>query len=520
MTPVRLAPIFLIVLILAAYHSGGLHFLFWADSLGYVAQADSLFSSGAYQRPSARSVGYPLFVAGAFALSRSALSIIVAQIVLVVLAFALLAGLVRTAIMDVAPVSQDRADRVEGLLLFLLAASTSYSALHVFTLSVLPEVLHAVLALVAVMSVGWFVQRAPGTPQWWPASIAAIASALPAVVKPHWLFAAAALVVIVAAKVAWTEFACRSRHYATSILRALLGTALPIAVFAATLAPDRYLAAIDPKTELFGPRTLFCNHLHMIERVSNGKATWGLHPDADLDAQLTAAARKLLAAQPKPWTHIGFNGDHCMFSPGHQRVVGNLLPDPAAQRAYYMAGFKAAVLGDPIGFVWKILRQVVLGLERSFAKFSFHIASPIDPAGAKASLTGTIQNGEAGPLGSKVAMKDTRAGRIFEAVLAVLFTALTVVFMGLTMLSVIIGPLRFWYLDPERKRQFMAYVAVPVIAILAHHTLIATAHTFDIWRYAFGTFFISLGFMITAGLFWWSQRAWLRSFWPAGGAAA
>lgn len=509
-TAIRLSPLLVVPVVIALYHAGGLHFLFWADSHGYLVQAESLFGADTYQRPSARNVGYPLFLSGVLSLSHTALALILAQVLLVVLAYTLLYRHICRAMSDLSPNEAAAGMRLRAWMTWVLVATTSYSALHVFMLSLLPEILFAVLALLAVVAVSWLLLRPPGETVWWPATLAACAATLPALVKPHWLLAALVLVAVVAAQLALSQLRSQPRQ-STLIVRAALAGLVPFAVLAAVLAPDRYLASMAPKAELFGPRTLFCNHLHFIEDALEGKRSWQLVADPNREARLKAAARKVLATQGKPWRYLGFNGDHCMYNQDFLDTVAAELPDQTAERAFYMAGFKAAVLGDPIRFGGKVLRQIVLGIEQSFAKSSFHLASPAEPSNAAAFLVGTSRDGEAGPLRSKARMKQTPLGLLVMALLALVFAVLTVVFAGLLLLSLLAAPLRFRDWTSERQRHFAAYVGVPLLAVVAHHMLIGIAHSFDIWRYAFGVFFVSIGFVLTAGLFWRGEAVWLRS---------
>jgi hypothetical protein len=499
----RITTIAVVVLIAWIYHGGGIHFLVWPDSLGYLDQALSIASPQGYQRAAGRSVGYPLFLLAPLSVKSSALAIFALQTLLVLVAYRLLYLHVVSATTTLAPTQHTPRNALIALLPLLLAITASYSALQVFMLSLLPEILFVTLAFGAVLAVSRFAVGEPGQPHiWLRAAGAAAAATLPILVKPHWMFAAPVLVLIVAAKLAaltWRSHA--SRLGSTARLGAAL--VLPLTIYGAVGLPERYLSAnFNPEAALFGPRVLFCNHVHMIRDAWSRAPQLTAHSDPAIDTAIKEGVGELLARDANPWKVLGVNGDLCFYDPHFQGLVGRLLPAVDAQRAFYLNAYTAAVWADPVRFALSFLRQMVLGLEIPFHRFAFHVSFPNAPSAEPSFLWGTTQAGDAGPLASKATMKTTLPGLAVLALLAIIFNALLVIYLALFALSVLLAPWLWCTWPAGRQRAFLAYVSVPIAAILSHNALVAVAHSFDIWRYAFNLFFVNLGFMTTAALFW------------------
>ena len=509
---VRNLTIAVLVVVIAVYHGTGLHFIYWPDSYGYLSQALSMTGSDAYQRADGRSVGYPAFLALPTQLPATALIVTFLQTALVVTAYVLIYRQFNRAAPALAP--GQKALRTTFVVWFpvALALSSSYSALQTFILSMLPEILFAVLVLAAVVAVSRFVHReAVGPDEWWRAAATAAIATAPVLVKPHWLFAAPALVLIVAVKLATGVMPAGKVSPVRRFGLVAAALAVSFAAFFAASWPERHLSAtVNAETTLFGPRTLFCNHAHMIADARIRHASFRLHADPAIDTAVSDAISVIRARDDQPWKYLGTNGDLCLTDMGLSTLLNQKFPSIDDQRRFLAGAYLGAFRAAPLRFAAQILRQISLGFEIAFLRFSKH--SPFDQEGFERSvakfklspsfLAGTTQNGEVGPLGGKDKLKSSVIGWAVLIVLSVTFIPLDILYVALVALSVAAAPLRWKTWGPERRRTYLAYIGVPLAAIFAHHLLIAVAHTFDIWRYAFGMFFVNLLLIATASLFW------------------
>lgn len=503
-----LASIALLLVILGIYHSHGVHFVFWADSSTYLGQAMSIAGSNGYDRGGGRSVGYPLMLAPFIDFPAAALVIVGVQALIVLAGYVLLYRHMRAGAKAVAPNATHARAMFVAMLPIALVATTSYSSLQVFTLSLLPEVLFLTLAMLAVAVVARFVLREPGEPgMLWQAALAAAVASLPALVKPHWMLAAPALVAIVAARAA-VAMARSSSSLRVRATRAAVSIVLAFGVLAAVTWPERYLSAThNVEASLFGPRTLFCNHMHMIDDALTRRPGMTLHADPAVDGAIRQAMTDLRARDSNPWKLLGFNGDLCNFDEGFRKLLGRLIPSVEEQRQFFVGSYMKAAEAEPIRFAGKITYQILAGLYRSFEKFDFHVSTGEQHGLSPRFTAGTTAEGEAGPLGSRTRMKSTAGGLVVRVVLGTFFYLLLAAYLALIVLSCIAAPYFWRSWPPQRQRAFVAFLGVPIAAVLSHHALVAITHSFDIWRYAFGVFLVNIGFIGMAALFWLDEKS-------------
>lgn len=504
----RILPIGLLLVILALYHSGGLQFLYWADSHGYLSQGISIIREGGYERSGGRSLGYPLFLTLPLSLPASALALVALQAGSCVAAYGVIYRTLARGADRLAPRSRAVARAFVRWLPLWLTATAAYSALHVFALSLLPEILFATLALFGVAAVGRFmlVEALDARTYIWAALASALAVA-PMTVKPHWLLAGPALVLLVAIKLLLLSW---PRPWFGAIGRSAAAILVPLAAASAILAPDRLLAERDPEAALFGPRALFCMHAHMIDDAFARDRSLRFDPDPSRDTGLREAIHDLRSRDKAPWKVLGINGDHCFYDAPFQDRLKTLLPSGERQRAFFANAYLEAVKAAPARFAALLLRQIALGVEVSFQRFAMN--QGLDPAiyegSSKAArldpsfLRGVELGGEAGPFNSRLTMKSTVAGWAVQGALAAFFFSLGAVYAILILVSAIVPVCAWRGWDGRRRRVFVAYIGVPLVATLAHHTLVGIAHTFDIWRYGFNVFFVNIAFTAAAALFW------------------
>jgi hypothetical protein len=504
-------------LVLVVYYGHGATLLFWPDSVGYLTEALRLKGALPDGAVTERTLGYPIFLLAPLSLPWPALAVIVGQGLLAGLALYGVhwhAAAAARAFLADHPSARATVGRWLPVAIVLAGA---YGGLHFQIQSLLPEALFAVLALAAVLAVSALVRMLPPP---WPASLpyalaAAAAASLPMLVKPHWLLAAMLLATVAGA---WLALAAvhRTGSRAKRLCLAALALAAPVLVVLGLVQAHRSLQTPDGRTatSLFGARSVFCNHLHLVDDALRKHAGLRLHDDPRIHLDVVDYVRGVRARHRGAWPKLGFEGDLCMYDATHDQLMTRLLPDPEARRQLYIGGVLAAAWTDPLPFARKVVAQYWHGIASAFTRFAIQAREP-RAAYAEAAerlrlppyfTAGVGLTGDAGPLGSYERLRRTWPGTVLHAVLAVLFTGLGIAYIVLLAAMALLVPLRWRVWTVERQRDVMALVLLPVAAVLAHHTLIALAHTFDVWRYAFNTFFVSLAFMPAAAMLLWDEN--------------
>jgi hypothetical protein len=515
MTTSRAAAL-LLMFLLAAYYGAGIPFIFWPDSTSYLAASLALIQDGKWVDAGGRSMAYPLFLTLPARMSATALTLVVLQAAIAVVAFIFLRRhLVRMA-SELLPAGHPIRGRFLNALPLLLAATAGYSALHVLIAAMMPEVLFAALALVAVAATGRVIaQTLNGHVTWGGLILAALAIAAPCLVKPHWILAAPALAVfagVIFARARW-----RSGTGTWRYAQAGLALMLPLFILGAMQAPEASWAATQKQNPgiVFGPRTLFCNHLLLIDDALTRHGDVKISLDAKTEAALRAYMKEVRARNTPPWRLLGFDGDQCMYDPALDKLMGTLAPSVSDQRALYLNAVRAAFTTQPLPFAWKATKQMWHGLTLPFARFAQHgtfDAAAYGAAQKALKLSPDFLDGVsiapcAGVWGCGKSWPILFLRGLSTAALAVLFSGLTVAYVVLATISLARTPVVWRHWTEDRKTAFLAYLAPPLLAILAHNGLIAMVHTFDVWRYSFNLFFVNLAFTFAAGLFWYDEVA-------------
>lgn len=505
-------------LVVALYYAHGLSFQIWPDSDGYLAQALGLLGQTPYARPGDRTVGYPLLVAAALATPRPALVLVVAQAALAVAGFAAVCrALTRLAVPRFDLSEAER--RLAGpIIVAALSSAGLYSVVHVQIAALLTEILFAVLVLAALLAVVWLVL--PGRVARWPwieTAVAAGLATLPLLVKPHWLFAAPVLVLVAALWLglcAGPPGLCAAKRG----LRTAAALALAIATAALVTLPDRMLTERFSAREhaIFGAKTAFCNHAHMIMAALNRHPEVTLGHDPLFENAIRSHLAELVSTHTGGWRLLGFNGDRCFYNEKFTALLDARFPAGESQRRFLLGSLARAWAADPLPFLANVVAQIAAGFHTAFGRFAVHARPGLETYRAVTArwhlpdefASGVTVTAELGPLDTKARLDGTMVGRLTQALLAILFFSATAVLIALALASAIL-PWRLWRHWPGPvRRNFVALVALPLGVLLAHHALIALVHTFDVWRYGFNMIFVNLFFMGTAALFWWSD--WQR----------
>jgi hypothetical protein len=508
-----------LVLALCLYYSHGLSIQIWPDSFGYLTQARGIAGFVPYARPGDRSVGYPALVALALLTPRPALAIVATQ---ALLAIGGLIAVYRTLTRSILPrsglVPSDRGVWASALLAGTGLAAL-YSALHVQVAALLTEILFAVLALTAVLAVIWLVRpdRTSRRP-WLEAVAVAAVAAVPLLVKPHWLIAAAGLVLVSGVWLWHTTM----RSGAPLVVRLLhLGVALVIVAGAVELTtlPDRLLAArYNPRDQaLFGPRTVFCNHAHLIRATLQRRPGLVLQDEPLFERRLRERLDDVVARYRSGWRLLGYNGDLCTYNAELSRLLDERFPDFRDEGRFLLGAVAKAALADPLPYARKVVVQSVFGFLTAFDRFAIRARTGIEPSDRSSiakypppSFFAGVQDAAVvGPFDGAEMLKETWPGLIVQAVLAVIFFAAELALVLGVLAALVLPWWCWWTWSSDTRRTFLVFVALPFGVLFAHHLLIALAHTFDVWRYGFNMFFVNLLFMGASVLFWageWRRR--------------
>jgi hypothetical protein len=300
-----------------------------------------------------------------------------------------------------------------------------------------------------------------------------------------------------------------------------LGLALGLALGAAalTILPDRIVAQrYSPREHaLFGPRTAFCNHAHLIAATLARRPDLMLQEDPQFERRLRAMLDGLVAGHKSGWKLLGYNGDLCTYSRELTALLDQRFPDFRDEGRFLLSSLAKAALSDPLPYARKVLFQLVLGVATAFDRFAIRTRTGIDPSQRTiianypppTFFAGTEDAEEVGPLGSKAAMKGTTVGRIVQALLAVIFFPAGIALAASVLAALLLPWWRWRMWNADDRRAFALFLALPLGVLIAHHLLIALVHTFDVWRYSFNMFFVNLFFMGASVLFWLGDgRRW------------
>ena len=497
---------------MALYYSSGLSFQLWPDSFGYLAQAQGLAGLAPYSRPADRNVGYPLLVAAALLTPRPALAIVLVQGLLAVAALsAVYRSLTRTVLPRVG-IDPGRHAVWSAGLLAAIAAGALYSGLHVHVAALLTETLFAATALAAVLAAIWLVRpgRVSRTPRLEAAAVAVV-GAMPLLVKPHWMLAAPLLAAVAGGWLWWRT--SRSADTAGGrLLKLALALAVTVAAALVTVLPDRLLGARHSPREhaLFGPRSAFCNHAHLVHATLARRPGLVLQNDQGFEASFRSRIGALVASHTSGWGLLGYNGDLCTYSGELTGLLDARYPEAAEQGRFLLQSLATVALADPLPYARKVLVQVAHGFLSGFDRFAIHTRTGI-PQSHKAGIAtypppaffaGVHDAEEVGPLGSRAAFRASWCGPVIQALLAVLFHAAKLLLVAAVLATLLLPLWRWRVWTPDVRQTYLAFLALPLAALLAHHGLIALVHSFDVWRYGFNVFFVNLYFMGAAALFW------------------
>lgn len=244
---------------------------------------------------------------------------------------------------------------LSSLLLVLL--STSYFIYTFYVYTIMPEILYqfgavaTLLCLIALNSVNmsrWrFVLLTA-------ASVSV--STFTFYIKPHWAGAMIFTWLIV------VYFYLRRKDI-TAAFKGFYLLAILLLTVVLFHYPSSYLKSkYDPGSTLFGAKTLFCNHIELVEPVLDRYV-------AD-EAILADVKRDFMAVKLMPeegWTIHGYSGDHCFYTlntPG--MIKKNLSLTPSEYQEILIGAFFSGVKHQPVEYLKKIFRQFLAAIEEPY----------------------------------------------------------------------------------------------------------------------------------------------------------
>lgn len=506
-----LVAILLCILWINYGYGPGISVVIWADSYGYARSATSLLGAEEYVRSRGRSIGYPLALAAMWAFSKSAMAVVASQFAMVVSAslalfFHLKPRFEKTFSKLGKPLFWARWTLALGIVL-----SLTHGALHILVQAIMPEILFAALALAALLAAAKFLVIEKAT-AWLPLQFVATAGLCFAniLVKPHWYFVAVFLAIVLAAKLSTllSQKAGGPRHSWKTVIAAALLSGAALAAFA---WPEYQLGKThSPQEQMhYGPKTVFCNHAHLIDDAFRKNPSALLHQDPSFDTDIRTFFQEWRTGRIGPWKLLGFNGDACTYDDAFAARVQAQFASLEDESGFYVRTVTRAFLMDPLPFVWKALSQTAYGFVFAFQKSksamgnyekvlqTLQSAKELPPDFA----TGFRTTGRAGLFGGaereSLPLWAQAIRLLVAAISAALSISLIAVIAGLIALA--LKSYRAW--KPETRQNFLVYAVLPFGMLLAHHALVAVVHTFDIWRYSINMYFVSVALLLGGGAF-------------------
>ena len=424
----------------------------WGDTPSFVESALRTLEAGKPTVAGGRDPGYPAFLAVTFALGGDLGTVVRLQQA----AWAVL-------MLVLAATAQAATRNAGGLVPIILVAM--YPGLLLFRNVITSELLFAVFLNLAMA--GLLVAICVGkAARCYAVAASVLCAALAACFRSQGVLVPIAAV-LVGARLARPDTFARVAVIAVSVVVAL-----------ALLAAGSRLGASnsDQASDLFVPKTLFCNHLNIVlaseaarrEIVSAARD----HADATM-ARLAAD----FAAEPDHWPVLGFFGDACLFDTALDRDVAGDNGNAGSAASAYRRIFLAAVRDRPLSYAGKFVRQMAYGASVAWPPYG--LVPAISVSTDDVPHVSDIMTRHGRP----VQPIDLQGGPVriglladFPGISAFLFKTLSIVFV----IAVI-----FWTVTVvwRRRRGFVTRGGIVIVMWAASIATAAAAHTLDISRY-------------------------------------
>ena len=237
----------------------------------------------------------------------------------------------------------------------------------------------------------------------------------------------------------------------------------------------------------FSAKTLFCNHIDIIDSVLDERLA---------DQALINAIREDFSATkqhaPEDWSQIGYNGDHCLYlirTP--DRITDQLNFDPHQQAHFLNRLFIAGVLKQPMRYLKKISQQYRYAISKPYPNRN-QVKGKTETQALFAELVG-LDSYKKSDLQASYTQRDfshpLKAGAIDfsfpgRLILNILHLSAALLFV----LFVIMLAVDTWFMfsnkaDMADLLKQWTFPALAFLIYMASLSVVAAAHTFDIGRY-------------------------------------
>jgi hypothetical protein len=424
----------------------------WGDTPAFVESALRTLESGRPTVAGGRDPGYPMFIAVTFALGGDFGTVVrLQQAAWVVLMLAL------------AATAQAATRNAIGLVPIILLAI--YPGLLLFRNVLTAELLFAVLLNLA--TAGLLVATCVGkTARCWAVAASMLCAALAACFKSQGLLVSTVAIVI-GACLARPDTPRRLTVIAVSVVAAL-GLLSAGSRFGATYS--------DQASNLFVPKTLFCNHLNIVLASDAARREIVVAAGDRADAAMARLAADF-AAEPGRWPVLGFFGDACLFDTVLDRDVAGDAGGAIGAAAAYRRIFLAAVQDRPLAFAVKFIRQMAYGVSVAWPAYGLDPVIPVSTDDVPHVLDIMKRHGWAfQPI--DLHGEPVRIGLLSDlpGISARLFEGLSAAFA----IAII-----FWALTAVRRRRPLFVTRAGIVIAMWATSIVpaAGAHTLDILRY-------------------------------------
>lgn len=320
----------------------GFGFVFWPDSIGYLGPLADWQAGRGFTSWYGRGFLYPAFLAVLIQDGDNYLRVLFAQMFLLGSVFVFAGWLVWRCgcFLDYLPAW--RVLLAKGLLIFGLMSFDFNSAQLSLVHTAMPETLFAAFVALQCFLMWMTLHSTRVQGQFVGLAGVTFIGLFLILIKPHFLATALILPVILAMML---RRQLARRYLLLSILLGCIVSA-PFHLF------DQQLKAkYDPRTsKTFGPKTLFCNNLDVLEVA--------FQRGLDDKLMVRPEVREILKSGTNGWDTLGFDGDKCMYGELGRTLSSHFKGKLDAEVRYYYLTYISAVQVAPDMVLRRFTRQL------------------------------------------------------------------------------------------------------------------------------------------------------------------
>jgi hypothetical protein len=308
--------------------------LIWDDSPVFVESALRTLETGSPTVVGGRDPGYPIFLALTFAVGRDLGFVVLVQQTAWAALMIALAATAQTV---------TRSPYALGPIILLVM----YPGLLIYRNTITATILYTVFLNLSVLAL-LLATKVSGLIRCWLVTATVLLMAIAACLKSQG-FPVLIAVIPLAVWIAWPWTPSRLALLVLSCVCALALLATGSRIGASS--SDRY-------SVVFGPKTLFCNHLNIVlasEAARREIATAAGNSAEDMLARLAVD----LGSKRQNWPTLGFYGGECQFDTDLDKYLMNNGTTPNEVADSYRRIFLTAVLDHPLQYMGKIIHQML-----------------------------------------------------------------------------------------------------------------------------------------------------------------